>query len=69
MIFYLPPSQDKADLKVLIENHGGVVSDFHECFTYQIAPVSGTVDRMLYFNGDVYQGHWLIDSVKQGKLL
>ena len=34
MVFYLPPSQNRADLKLLIENHGGAVTEFHECFTF-----------------------------------
>ena len=69
MIFYLPPSRDKADLKLLIENHGGITSDFHECFTYQIAPLTQTIEKLHYFLGDVHQGHWLVESVKQGKML
>ena len=69
MAFYLPPSQDKADMKVLIEKHGGQVSEIHECFTYQIAPISEDVPKQLYFWGDVFQGHWIVECIKQGSLL
>ena len=39
MVFYLPPSKERSDMKVIIERHGGVVSEIHECYTYQIAPL------------------------------
>lgn len=56
-------------MKVLIERHGGLVSDFHECFTYQIAPISEDVDKQLYFWGDVFQGHWIVESIKAERLV
>ena len=34
MVFYLPPSRDRNDMRILIEKHGGFVSDFQECFSY-----------------------------------
>lgn len=66
MVFYLPPSKEKLDLKLLIEKHGGVTSDYHECFTYQIAPMSEDVHKMQYFWGDVFRAHWIVDSIKEG---
>ena len=69
MVFYLPPSADKNDMKVLIEKHGGLVSDFHECFTYQVAPISEDVAKQVYFWGDVFTGHWIVESIKAGHLL
>ena len=39
IVFYLPPSKEKMDLKQTIERYGGIVSEIHECFTYQIAPL------------------------------
>ena len=54
MTFYLPQSRDYNDLKILIEKHGGLVSDFHECFTYQIAPINEDVQKLQYFWGDVF---------------
>lgn len=69
MVFYLPQSNDRADMKTLIETHGGLVSEIHECFTYQVAPISEDVQKQQYFWGDVFQGHWIIESIKQGTLV
>ena len=69
MVFYLPPSREKNDLKALIEKHGGLVTDMHECFTYQIAPLNEEVKKSNYFLGDVYYAHWIVDSAKNGELL
>ena len=39
MMFYIPKCGEAYDeLKDLIEEHGGMVVDKHECFTYQIKP-------------------------------
>ena len=46
MVFYLPPSSDRKDMRILIEKHGGLVSEFHECFTYQVAPISEDVNKV-----------------------
>ena len=64
MVFYLPPSRDQKDLKILIEKHGGMTSEIHECFTYQVAPISEDVPKTQYFWGDVFQGHWIVESIK-----
>ena len=56
-------------MKALIEKHGGLVSEWHECFTYQIAPIRAEAAENEYFYGDVYYAHWLVDSVKAGELL
>ena len=69
MLFYLPDSRDKHDLKLLIERNGGMVTAIHECFTYQIAPISEDVPKIEFFQGAVYRGHWIIDSIKAGRLL
>ena len=50
MTFYLPPSKEKSDMKILIEKHGGVVSDLlHECHSYQVKPIGELVPRVQYF--------------------
>jgi hypothetical protein len=36
MCFYLPKSPELNDLSKLIQNHGGKITEMHECFTYQI---------------------------------
>jgi len=69
MVFYMPPSKDRNDIKIMIEKHGGIVSEFHECFTYQIAPITEDAQKVQYFWGDVFTGHWIVESVKEGRLL
>ena len=69
MVFYLPNTVEKADLTALITKYGGKVSDMHECFTYQIEPLQLEPHRSNYFQGEIYKAHWLVDSVKEGKLL
>ena len=40
MVFYIPDTTDGGDfdekrkLRILIEKNGGLLSEFHECFTY-----------------------------------
>jgi hypothetical protein len=64
MLFFVPEGSEKADLTKLITSHGGMVTHLHECFTYQICPLSSQLKDIEYFRGDVYQAHWLVDSVK-----
>ena len=63
IVFYIPdPSakstgedkNEKRKLKTLIEKYGGMLSEFHECFTYQIEPISDTLTPKHFFHGDVY---------------
>jgi|688.fasta_scaffold512850_1 predicted metal-dependent hydrolase len=69
MMFYLPHSSEKNDLTQIIQKHGGLVTEIHECFTYQIAPLNEEVQPSLYFFGEVYRAHWIADSVREGRLL
>lgn len=69
MHFYIPPSKERNDLRVLIERYGGRITEIHECFTYQIAPLQEDVSNIEYFHGDVFLAHWLVESVKEGRLL
>ena len=69
MHFYLPHSCERSDLKALIERHGGAVTEIHECFTYQIAPLEADVPIVNYFHGDVFMAHWIVDSITEGRLL
>ena len=39
LVFYIPDSEEKPTLTNLIEKYGGLVSEMHECFTYQIHPL------------------------------
>ena len=55
-------------LKKFIETHGGVVTKFHECWTYQILPEGVVFDKTQFFEGDVISEKWLQDSVSRRKL-
>lgn len=60
---------ERSKLKQLIEKYGGMISTWHECYTYQIELITDPLTPKHYFHGDVYQSKWLIDSVKEGVLL
>ena len=32
--FYIPDCEEKLPFKALVEQYGGRLTDFHECFTY-----------------------------------
>lgn len=68
LVFYLPPSVERADTKALIEKYGGQVQDIHECFTYQICPLSVELPKNNYFYGDVFTANWIVDSIRLQKL-
>jgi hypothetical protein len=36
MCFYMPDSPERKDLERMIVSHGGRITEWHECFTYQI---------------------------------
>lgn len=65
----LPKTDQAKDLKLFIERHGGMVTEVHECFTYQIRPLGCDSNQRHFFAGSVYSAKWLIDSVVQGQLL
>jgi hypothetical protein len=73
--FYIPDKskggedEDKRRLRTIIEKYGGALSEFHECFTYQLEPINDPLTPPNYFYGDVYQARWITDSVRQGTLL
>ena len=75
MMFFIPDTGDRSNpsernrLKMLIEKYGGQVTQFHECFTFQIEPLRETLTPNHYFAGEVYSSRWIIDSVKEGSLL
>lgn len=73
--FYIPDKnkggedEDKRALRIIIEKYGGIVSEFHECYTYQLEPINEPLSAPYFFIGDVYQARWITDSVKAGMLL
>ena len=46
-----------------------MISEFHECFTYQLEPISDPLTPKHFFQGDVFQARWIVDSVKEGRLI
>ncbi len=59
-MFYIPDTSDKKEfdekskLRALIEKYGGMLSEFHECFTFQLEPISDPLTPKHYFYGDIY---------------
>ena len=45
------------------------MSEFHECFTFQLEPISDPLTQKHFFQGEVFQARWIIDSIKEGRLL
>lgn len=76
IVFFIPDTDlknsnfdEKRKLQKVIEKYGGILSEFHECFTYQLEPISDPLTPKHYFEGDVYQSRWILDSAKEGVLL
>ena len=75
IVFYIPDSSaknehdEKRKLKTLIEKYGGMLSEFHECFTYQIELITDTLTPKHFFHGEVYQARWITESIRDGRLL
>lgn len=69
MVFYIPDCEEKDILKSLIEKHGGLITELHECFTYQLHPLKQGMNQSDFFKGDVYKATWITDSVKANELL
>ena len=39
LVFYIPQCDERDLLKGLIEKYGGLTTELHECFTYQLHPL------------------------------
>jgi len=46
-----------------------MLSDFHECFTYQIELITDGLTPKHFFHGDVFQAKWITESILNGRLL
>jgi hypothetical protein len=67
-VFYIPEcGQTYDDLKLLIEQHGGIVVDQHECFTYQIKPEHAKLKMKDFYQGSIYVCNWIRDSIDSNK--
>eukprot|EP00347_Sterkiella_histriomuscorum_P007498 403348691 len=69
MLFYIPECNERDMLESIIEKHGGRLTKFHECYTYQINPIYNEICARDFFIGNVYRATWLTDSIKAGEML
>jgi len=59
-VFYIPDSnkgaedEEKRKLRIIIEKYGGILSEFHECFTYQLEPINDPLTPKHFFQGNVF---------------
>ena len=69
-VFYVPNTDCGASdrIKTLIKRHGGICTEFHECCTIQIKP-NVDLNYDSFFPGDIYSEGWLMDCVKQNKIV
>jgi hypothetical protein len=74
MMFFIPDLGDRSimsernRLRMLIEKNGGLVTEYHECFTYQLDYLSVQLTPKHFFWGQVYSSRWIVESVKMGEL-
>jgi len=60
LVFYIPDPSERGDddekrkLRTIIEKYGGMLSEFHECFTYQIELISDPLTPKHFFQGEIY---------------
>mgnify|MGYP002633267574 FL=1 len=68
LVFYIPEcGQNFDDLKHLIDQHGGIVVDQHECFTYQIKPEHAKLKMKDFYQGSIFVCNWIRDSIEGNK--
>ena len=64
IVFYIPECGEHYDnLKTLIEDHGGMVVDQHECFTYQIRPDQAKLKMKDFYQGQIYLSSWITSAI------
>jgi len=69
IVFYIPECGAHYDeLKELIELHGGMVVEQHECFTYQIKPEHAQLKMKDFYQGPIYICTWIKDSITKNKV-
>ena len=65
-MFFIPECGEVFDnLKKLIEEHGGMVVDQHECFTYQIKPQDAKMKMKDYYAGMIFQSTWINAAIEK----
>jgi hypothetical protein len=63
-VFYIPEcGQIYEELKNLIEIHGGMVIEQHECFSFQIKPENAKLKSKDFYQGSIYICSWIRDSI------
>ena len=67
-MFYIPECGEQFDkLKAVIEDHGGMVVDQHECFTYQIRPDAAKLKMKDFYQGKIYQSTWITKAIEKNR--
>ena len=53
-------------MRRLIEEHGGLVVDQHECFTYQIKPKEASkLKPKDFYQGSLYDQEWIEEAIRR----
>jgi hypothetical protein len=65
-VFFIPECCEIFDkIKAEIEEHGGMVVDQHECFTYQIKPHKAKLKMKDFYAGAIYQSTWIQKAIER----
>lgn len=64
MMFYIPDCDERDMLAQIIMKYGGQVTEIHECYTIQLAPIYQELAPSHFFRGDVFRATWITDSIK-----
>jgi hypothetical protein len=67
LVFYVPACDTLEEITEIITQNGGIVSDFHECFTIQLKP-NGFKDMSAFYHGDIHAWSYIPQSIKNLKL-
>jgi len=57
--------RNRKDLVLLIERHGGLIVEQHECGSFQIMHRNAKLKSRDFYSQEIYKEFWLWESVKQ----
>mmetsp|Transcript_11848 Transcript_11848/g.20031 ORF Transcript_11848/g.20031 Transcript_11848/m.20031 type:complete len:230 (+) Transcript_11848:98-787(+) len=64
MMFFVPECSESARMKQLIEAHGGLLVEQHECLTFQIKPDHCKLKQRDFYEGSLYGEGWIQEYVE-----
>ena len=67
--FYVPQCSGYQEIADKVIRNGGLVTDQHECFTYQIKPDQVKTGFQEFYLGKIYSSKWRVESIARGKCL